>query len=102
MKGGQRVFPGASLPRKLELPFSSALAPERRQDPPVDVEDLYPVIVRVGHNDPVRARDGDVMRVLQLPGLVAHRAEFPYKRSIRLENLQQEKHTVATFTNRIC
>ena len=51
--------------------------------------DLYlkSVVVWVGDDDPVCVADGDVVRVLKLTGLAAHRAELGHKSAVALENL---------------
>lgn len=45
------------------------------------------MVVGVGDDDPVGVADGNVMGMLQLPGLASHCAEFPHKCAIALENL---------------
>ena len=45
------------------------------------------MVVGVGHNHPVAVGDGNVVGMLQLAGLVAHRPEFGYKRAVALEYL---------------
>jgi len=45
------------------------------------------VVVGVGDDDPVGVADGNVMGMLQLPGLASHCAEFPHKCAIALEDL---------------
>ena len=55
--------------------------------------DLYlkSVVVWVGDDDTVCVADGDVMRVLKLTGLAAHRAELGHKSAVALENLGWKK-----------
>ena len=45
------------------------------------------MVVGVGHNHPVAVGDGNVVWMLQLSGLVAHRPEFGHKRAVALEYL---------------
>ena len=45
------------------------------------------MVVGVGHNHPVAVGDGNVVWMLQLSGLVAHRPEFGHKCAVALEYL---------------
>lgn len=66
-------------PWEFKLTFLRAFPTECRQNATVDVEYLYPMVVRVGHDDAVRVGDGDVVRVLELPLLLATAAKLANK-----------------------
>lgn len=72
----------ACLPRELELALFRALRSEGGQHAAIDVEYLHTVVVAIGHDDAVGAGHGDVVRVLQLSGLVPERPELAYERAV--------------------
>ena len=49
------------------------------------------MIVRVGNDDTICVADGNIMRMLKLPGLAANRAKLGHKSAVALENLGREK-----------
>ena len=89
------------VPRELELPLPRPLLPEGGDDLSVDVEDLDPVVVRVGDDDAVGVADGDVVRVLKVPWAGAHLAELAHEGAVGLENLPKEKYVLVN-KNKLC
>lgn len=83
---------------KLKLPILRTFTAKRRNHFTIDVEDLNSMVVRVGHNDPIRTGYGYVMRVFQLARFAAHRPKFTNKCTIRLENLYND-HYVFRISN---
>ena len=49
------------------------------------------MIVRVGNDDTICVADGDVMWMLKLSGLAAHRAKLGHESAVALENLTRKK-----------
>ena len=96
-------------PGELKLSLLGAFRTKGGQDFAIDVKDLdarnyiTPVnsddccphlksmIVRVGNDDTICVADGDVMWMLKLSGLAAHRAKLGHKSAVTLENLGREK-----------
>ena len=52
---------------------------------------LKSMIVRVGNDDTICVADGDVMWMLKLSGLAAHRAKLGHESAVALENLTRRK-----------
>ena len=97
-------------PWELELSFLRSFRTECGQNLSVDVENLQSVIVGVGDDHPVRVTDSDVVRVLQLSGLVTHTAKLGDECSVALEHLDpvillvadvDESESVSTDSPRI-
>lgn len=58
------------------------------QNASVHIEYLYAVIVRIGNDNPIGIRYGNVVWMLQLALLLATRSEFAHECAVGLENLQ--------------
>ena len=57
---------------------------------------LKSMIVRVGNDDTICVADGNIMRMLKLAGLAAHRPKLGDKSAVALENLdEREKSPLA-------
>ena len=96
-------------PGELKLSLLGAFRTKGGQDFAIDVKDLdarnyiIPVnsddccphlksmIVRVGNDDTICVADGDVMWMLKLSGLAAHRAKLGHESAVALENLTRKK-----------
>ena len=96
-------------PGELKLSLLGAFRTKGGQDFAIDVKDLdarnyiTPVnsddccphlksmIVRVGNDDTICVADGDIMWMLKLSGLAAHRAKLGHESAVALENLTRKK-----------